>query len=173
MELSLTEIVSAEKAFPGAPQWIPREDKWIEIVSPLDIAGVTIEGLRFRGAALQNRPDEAVTFQLEYIPPRANVRGGPLWRLEWRPVSPHDNKGVGPPEWRFRKQAGSHHHPFTLNWDAQARLVRRGNLPIAVPNPDMADASYDGFVAFAAEQLKIPGLHASAVPPPWQEFLDL
>jgi hypothetical protein len=43
------------------------------------------------------------------------------------------NKGIGPPEFRFRKIAKCHIHPFDLNWRDAAKQLRRGNLPIAVP----------------------------------------
>ena len=72
-----------------------------------------------------------VAFQLEYHRPRQH--GSALGRVEWRPIKPHDNNGLGPNEHRFRKIIGTHKHPFDLNWRDAAKQLRRGNLPIAIP----------------------------------------
>jgi hypothetical protein len=76
-------------------------------------------------------PDEHVIFQLEYHRPRQH--GGALGRIEWRPIGSHQNKGIGPPEFRFREITGSHIHPFDWNWHHEAKRLRQKNLPVAVP----------------------------------------
>lgn len=169
MRPELPDIVAAEKQLPIALRWTPR-GQWLELVSPLDLYGVTLEGLRLCAKALADLPNESVTFQLEYIPPKSNVKGGALWRFEWRPLKGHNNKGNGPPEFKFRELKGSHHHPFQLNWDEQAQSVRRGNLPVAVPFPDGIDDSFQGTVAFVGRELRIENI-AGIPEPPWTELL--
>jgi hypothetical protein len=167
MALDLPSIVAAEKTLSVVPKWLLRRHQdWLEVSAPLDISGVTVEGLYLRAQARQNLPEEAVTFQLEYRPPpKVRLRGGPLWRIEWRPLSGHSNKGRGPPELRFKLQTGSHHHPFDLNWAEEPKAVRRGNLPIAVPFPADFEDTYDGLVAFVGQQFKIGNIGVVTTPP--------
>jgi hypothetical protein len=100
MALDLSTLVESEKTLPFQPDWAERDSEGLVIVCPLEIAGVTIEGLQFRATAKKRLPDEMVTFQVEYHPP--GELGGPLCRLEWRPLSSHSNKGRGPVEWQNR-----------------------------------------------------------------------
>jgi hypothetical protein len=96
MLADLDILHKSRKSFPLKPQWKDRGNGWLVLISPLDIDGVTIEGLNFRAAAKTDRPDESVTFQLEYLPRRKGVKGGPMARIEWLPIRPHNNKFVGP-----------------------------------------------------------------------------
>lgn len=170
MLTALTDIHAAEKRIPTLPKWQQRSIDWFYLVSPLDIAGVTIEGLRLRVTAMVRRPNECVTFQLEYTPPRGDPKGGAFDRLEWRPVSAHTNKGVGPPGLRHVVQSSSHHHSFEANWnDGQSARVKRGELPIAVPiSPD--PASFEEALALAGERFKINNIGV-VDRPPWKVLL--
>jgi hypothetical protein len=168
MSLDLAALVDAPKRLPVSLKWRDRgHQDWLDLVAPLDIDGVTVEGLRLRGTTRETLRDENVMFQLEYTPPaRSRVRGGALWRIEWRPLTRHENKGCGPVELRYKLQTGSHHHPFHLNWTERAKDVRRGQLPIAIPFPNGIADTYAGLIAFVGEQFKIE--NASIIPlPPW------
>jgi hypothetical protein len=108
-----------------------------------------------------------VCLQLEHSLPRLKFR--PLWCIDWRPTSGHNNKGKGQPEYRFKNIIGSHHHPFELNWNERTSSLRVGNLPIAVPLED-DPPDFHSLLAFAGEAFKITNL-GTVRPPPWEEFL--
>ena len=82
---------------------------------------------------LSLRPDEEVLFQLEYHGVLIPGGTGPLIRLEWNPLRPHNNKGRGPEDLRFLDQIGSHVHHFEDNWHEGSGAMLRDNLPIARP----------------------------------------
>lgn len=169
MPMELPDIAAADKVIPGAPKWEIRDAERLTLVSALDIDGITIEGLRFRSTAFVRLPHECVTFQLEYLPPRSNVKGGPFERLEWRPLKGHNNKGLGPPEWQYIQQDGTHHHLFDINWNGQAKRVRRGDLPISLPvEPD--PVSFQEALALAGKKFRINNIDV-VVPPPWEATL--
>ena len=165
MVIDLPDLFTATKTLSDLHAgWVERDSDNLVFVSPLDIDAVTVQGLRLRITARSSLPDEAVTAQIEYHGLRG--RYGPLCRLEWRPITGHSNKGIGPPEFRHRLLTGSHHHSFGLNWQYAASAVRRGNLPVAVPvNPDPPD--YRAALALAATEFRIGDLGSIPVPP-WQ-----
>ena len=153
----------AQKVLSIRPSWKSLANaEFVQIVSPLDLGDLTVEGLQFRASAHIYSADRAVTFQIEYHP--VSAKGGPISRVEWRPRSPHGNKGIGPDQFRFIEITGSHVHPFGLNWDHSETLVRRGVLPIAVPiSPD--PESYDEALAFVEKEFRIKGIIALPMPP--------
>lgn len=130
MPYALPDLVSAPKVLPFQPQWIRRGHQF-RLTSSLDIEGVTIEGFSLRAQCSVDYPEENVTFQLEYLYP--GFRRGPVTRIEWRPNSPHNNKGLGPPHLHHILQEGTHFHPFELNWPLGIEKMVSQNLPIAVP----------------------------------------
>lgn len=134
------------------------------LVAALDVDGVTIEGMLFRATAMKDRPEAALTFQLEYrLPPR---RDDAIERIDWRPLHTHTNNGRGPPEHRYTIQHGSHHHPFHLNWLPEENRMRTTNLPIAVPIvPDIPD--FPSLLEFGRKCLRIGNLMALPAPP-WE-----
>jgi hypothetical protein len=152
----LEQIFRAQKRFPSRPSWKARDSEWFQLTSPLDIAGVTVEGLRFTASAMQRRPEESVSFQLEFTPPRRQARGGPFDRIEWRSIQPHWNKQTGPREHWNRQITGTHRHPFQVNWDANQGGVRRGDLPIALeirPEP-----SFEDILVFVGKEFRISNI---------------
>lgn len=168
MPADLPELFNATKELPLAPQWAERDSERLVLVSPLEIRGVVIEGLWFRATAMIEMPDEAVTCQIEYHPPRGGV-GGALCRIEWRPLSGHNNKGLGPPEHQHRLIRGSHHHRFDLNWGVAPKSVRRGNLPVAVPlNDDPAD--FETLLALVSKEFNIANIGLVSHPP-WRPVM--
>ncbi len=130
--MELEDIISSRKVLAQRPAWKARNDEWLFATAAIKIEDIVIEGLKLRMTALRKRPDESVTFQLEYHPNKG-AKGGALTRIEWRPLKPHNNKGIGPKELQHVSQTGTHHHPFDLNWAHSPNAVRKGDLPIAVP----------------------------------------
>ncbi len=170
MARGLDEIYRAQKHIIGPTSWERRpKDEYLRLVAPLEIEGEAVEGLRLGLMAHRGMPDRGVSFQVEYHPPGQSAKGGPICRIEWRPQGTHNNKGIGPPELRYKPQKGSHHHSFELNWAQSEARVRRGFLDIAVPIVD-ALSSFEEALAFAANEFRINGV--SGVPiPPWEERL--
>jgi len=149
----LPKLVEASKAIAGKPQWHAPDSTWLRLTAALDIDGGTVEGLELRGGATQTLPDRAVRFQLQYTPPRGPCT--PLVRVEWRPLAPHTNPNIG--EHPLMRIAGSHVHPFDLNWLTEFGRMRGGNLVTARPlNPD--PASYEEFLALVGKECRISGL---------------
>jgi hypothetical protein len=164
MEVDLGALFDSEKFFPAPPQWRRRDRNAFRLVSPLDVEGVTIEGLTFRATAITIRPDESVTFQLEYKSPRQS-KGGPFARYEWRPLRGHNNKQIGPVELRNKVQRGSRLHDFWLNWKHSPPAVRKGHLPLSVPCEE--PASFEAAVAFVGKAFRI-SLIEWVQTPPWE-----
>ncbi|RWM84819.1 MAG: hypothetical protein EOR84_32770 [Mesorhizobium sp.] len=156
MHADLSILYSAQKTFPFRSKWQFRDAEWMVLTSPIDIDGVTVEGLKFRAMAMRQRPDEHVSFQLEYYPPRRQPRGGPFARIEWRPLRGHNNKMIGPPELRNKLQKCTHHHEFWVNWNHSQNSVRKGALDISVPIEP--EPSYDQIVAFVGKEFRISNI---------------
>lgn len=168
MQADLEFLHKAQKTFPLRPQWKPRGDGWLYLISPLDIDGVTIEGLNFRATAKADRPNESVTFQLEYFPPRKGLKGGPMARIEWLPLRPHNNKFIGPVHLRGVFQKGTHHHEFDLNWEHSKTCVKKGDLPLAVPIEP--EPTFEEALEFVGKAFRISPVEWISRPswPSWQ-----
>lgn len=167
--MDLAEIFHAEKLLPLQPLWMKEANDRLALVSPLDVDGITLEGLRLRVTAIVTRIDECVTAQVEYVPPKRDVRGGALARIEWKPLKGHNNKNVGPLELRNIVQYGSHHHSFDLNWNQQAAKLRSGNLPISVPlDPD--PINFKALVDLIGQEFRIRNIDWIELPQ-WQPNL--
>lgn len=131
---------------------------------PLDIDGVTVEGLELRGGCIQDSPDRAVGLHLQYHPAKRPCT--PLARAEWRPLGAHTNPNYGPRSLRLLRIEGSHLHSFDLNWLEGDGRMRAGNLPLAQPlDPDAANL--DAFLAFVGKEFRIMGLDQME-PPAWR-----
>jgi hypothetical protein len=134
MPTRIAGLVAAEKSLIDVPAWVNRGADGLEFSVPLEIDGVTVEALTLRGRARKSLADRELAFQLEYH--HASIIGGPVARIEWRPLNPHSNKGLGPKQFRHIIQTGSHHHCFDLNWQRSQEAVLQDSLPIAVPIED-------------------------------------
>lgn len=162
----LEKFWTAQKELSSNLEWKRRgQDEYERLVIPLDIDGVTVEGLRFTGSAHIYSPDRWVTFQMEFESLKF-PRGVPFVRFEWRPRSPHNNKGIGPPEYRHINIAETHIHPFDLNWAHSESQVRKGNLPIAVPVTQPIE-TFQEALDFVQNCFRIKGV-SSVFPPNWK-----
>jgi hypothetical protein len=159
----LPALVGAEKVLVITPAWIDREADALDLTAPLEIDGVAVEGLTLRGRARKPLADREVIFQLEYHAPE--IVGGPVCRIEWRPLNKHNNKGLGPKEFQNVIQDGSHHHRFDLNWKRSEAAVLRGEIPIAIPIED--PGSFRGLLAVVGKEFRIRRIQSVTVPP-WE-----
>jgi hypothetical protein len=165
--LDLPTLFYSEKLIAVQPDWLERDSEGLTIVSPLAIDGIVVEGFQFRATAKKQLPEEMVTFQLENHPP--GEIGGPLCRIEWRPLSGHNNKGRGPKQWQNRSIVGCHCHGFDLNLKYAEKDLRRGLLPIALPLED-SPRDFDGLLALVKKEFRINNIEWIE-PPPWQATL--
>jgi hypothetical protein len=164
MPTKLESLVYAEKTISNVPAWVGRGPDGLEFTTPLEIDGVVLEALSLRGRARKSLADREVVFQLEYH--HAQIIGGPVCRIEWRPLNAHSNKGLGPKDLRHIIQSGSHHHCFDLNWQHSSDSVLKGDLPIAVPLNEEPQ-SFRALLAVVGKEFKIRRIQSITVPP-WE-----
>ena len=162
----LPTLIAAVKTLSLKPAWKLHDDQF-RFVTPLDIDGVTEIGLRFRVQCSQSFSDRNVTFQIEYH--FLGIKFVPVTRVDWRPFNLHQNRNIGPSEWRMMKLPGSHVHPFQDNfdWMVESGLTpiefSKENLPIAIPlEPE--PATLEGAAAVAGRLMNIEGLPAIPAP---------
>lgn len=169
--MDLPALVASAKRIAAFPRdgWSERDATGVTWSAPLDVNGVTVEGLTLRFRAVKFMPEAAVYIALIHKPIRSSHVGGAIARIDWRPTHSHNNKGVGPSELQYCQQECSHHHRFDLNWDNSPGMVRRGGLPIAVPlTPDPSD--FNSLLETVANEFMIED--ARRVPEPnWQTKL--
>lgn len=165
---NIYSILNANKAIPAPPKWVNGDDQRLWITAPLDIDGVSIQGLNLRARAFKDRPDEDVLFQLEFEhdPKR---RDKAIERIDWLPWHVHDNKGNGPPELRFVTQKCSHYHRFDLNWLALEGRLKLDNLPIAEPI-SVEIQNFSALLAFVGKNFRISNIDVIEQPG-WQPAL--
>jgi len=108
-----------------------------------------------------------LTFQLELHPP--GEIGGPLCRLEWRPLAGHNNRGRGPKEWQHKQMVGCHHHTFDLNQRYASKDVAKGLLPLAIPLEN-SPTNFGGVLVLVKKEFRISNIEWIE-PPPWEPSL--
>lgn len=149
--------------------WVERHSGRLELVVTLEtLGGITVEGMLLRGRTIKSRPDEDVTFQLEYRHD-SNRNDNAIDRIDWKPLRGHNNRGNGPEYLRFKTQHGSHRHAFHLNWLERERRMRYSNLPIAEPVTQSL-SSYSELLEYCEECFSIEHL-GNLPPPPWERML--
>lgn len=167
---TLHDLVNAEKLLASSVEWGPRGRR-LEILIPLEIDEVIEEGFFFRGTALATLPDREMVFQLEYHGVKIPGGTGPLARLEWNSIRPHNNKGKGPEEFRFIDQKPSHVHLFEDNWCEKNGALLKDNLPIARPVIESIQG-FNDCLAFVGKLFRISNIGLVKVPE-WVYELDL
>lgn len=170
MAETLHDLVAFDKLIAAPSDWT-KKGRRLEIKLPLEIAGVIEEGLFFRGCALESFPDQEVMFQLEYHGGRIAEGTGPLIRLEWNSIRPHNNKGKGPLELRFLEQRPSHVHLFEDNWSDHTGAILKGNLPIARPISEPIQG-FENCVNVVGNLFRISNIDVVKAPE-WVYTLDL
>jgi len=168
MESEFPRLFRATKTLATTPSWEERDSQNLVLLTPLEVDGVVVEGLRLRGAAIRSMQDENVCFQLEYFTTRTKA-GGPLARVEWRPLRGHNNKGNGPKALRHKLITGSHLHCFEENWKQSPAHVMRGELRVALEiNPD--PSNFRELLALIGREFRISNVQQVPLPP-WQPQL--
>ncbi len=169
MSLKLPDIHACEKALSSAPSWSEGENGILSLMVPLEIKGMTVEGLRIRLKAIKDMPDEAVVVQLEM---KQLARSDfAIERIDWRASHAHTNPNKGPANLQLKqfKLRDSHHHRFVDNWHGGNEQLLKSNLPIACA-PETEIPSYEKLLENAREWLRIVNLHMIPVPP-WERKL--
>lgn len=170
MAETLRELVEAEKSLAVAAEWTKR-DRRLEFVAALEIDGLVEEGFQFRANALEALPDREVVFQLEYHGLRIPGGTGPLARLEWNSLRPHNNKGRGPWKLRWLDLKPSHVHHFDDNWNEASGAMLRDNLPIARPITEPIQG-FTECLGFVGNLFRINNIELVKTPE-WVYALDL
>lgn len=169
------QFYHAEKSFPSHEfDWrLAPHEKSLRIVSPLEVDGVIQEGFRFHGKTLIDTPDRNVTFVLSYTDARSSDKGVTIAKAEWEPISSHNNKGLGPQEFRHRIQTCSHVHCFDDNVILKGDIWLKRKLPVALPI-EPPPQTFRDFLEFVGERFKIPNIWLVQEPPwkrEWQRDL--
>jgi hypothetical protein len=168
MAQDIEKLFRSDKMLAIEPAWNNRDDL-LELICPLEIDGTVVEGLQFRLTARKSMQDEMVTAQVEYHP--SDEIGGPLARIEWKPLSGHNNKGRGPKAWQNRVIEGCHHHIFELNLRYAPKEINRGGLPIALPL-EASPKDFNSLLDFVHKEFRITNIQWVEVPP-WEPALPL
>jgi hypothetical protein len=164
MPTRIQGLVAARKSLSSVPSWVEYDPDGLQLRVPLEVDGVVIEGLTLRGRVRKQLENREAVFQLEYH--HAQIIGGPVARIEWNPLSVHNNKGLGPKPFRHILQDGSHHHRFDLNWARSNEAVLRGELPIAVPlNPN--PKNFRDLLGVVEKEFRIDAIQQIGIPP-WE-----
>lgn len=163
--LRLRDWLATEKTPARSTTWGSTKSKsgQLELVCELDIDGITQDGLRLRMQAHARFTNERVMAQLEYHDVAG--RGGAFERLEWRPKSPHTNRGHVPAHLRFKQCHRSQHHRFEDNVHLGFPRFAHENLP-AADDLDPEPEDLEHFMQLVASHLRIRDIEAIP-PPPW------
>lgn len=171
MPATLRELVEAEKVVASPAEWAKKGKGKLDLKLALEIDGLIEEGLFLGATALEHLPDQEVVLQLEYHGVRIPGGAGPLARLEWNPLRPHNNKGRGPAELQWIDQVGTHVHGFYDNWNEAGGALLKHNLPVARPLSQPIQA-FSAAVDFAGNLFRINNIGVIKTPE-WVLELDL
>jgi len=167
MGMGFGDLLEVEKRVRPTVGWRPEDAggmlRWRGL---LDVAGATIEGGVLHVRTRASEPGRDVSFMLEVTP--AFGSSALIDRIDWNPIEPHANKGVGRDEIKFLVITGSHRHSYYENRTRDG-AIRSGNLPVAIP-VERALPNFGSLLAFVSETYKIVGLE-NLQPPPWSEDL--
>lgn len=144
------------------------DDRSMTFAATIDIGGVTIPNLWFRGRCIEDQPDREVIFQLEVGKDGARTRV-PLMRVDWRPLSGGHANVKGPPDLINTYIEGSHFHSFIVNWLEEEQRMRTTNLPVAVKISEPLQ-SFSELLDFVKIQFRINGIER-VTEPEWVQEL--
>jgi hypothetical protein len=163
----LRDLLAAPKSLGSEPEWRTDGDK-LTLAAPIEIDGVTEEGLQLRGSALLRHEMREVTLGLVYLP--GGETGGMFERIDAWPLHEHANKGHGPSALRFRTflVGETHHHGLENNRHLPIEQLLN-DLPVAEridPQPN----SWRALMRHASKAWNFePDLMLTS--PPWQPDL--
>lgn len=159
----IATLICADKELAFVPKrWDEADKNYFEVLVPLTAGEVTIGGFFVRVKISRGHLSRDAMAQLEFGQTRRTSE--PLWRLDWKPLHRHDNKGDGAPgyEWGEYDRV-SHDHNFWDNFVPQRMEMRRTNLPRARPF-DIEPGTVSDFLDFSGKCFRINNLSAIALP---------
>lgn len=166
------QFILSEKVIVSRVSWSLPETTTLKMrwVSALEIDGVTQEGLFLRGICYEDRPDEAVTLQIEVGQPESRTRI-PLCRLDWRPTAEvHRNNKILSSKYKLpRTISSSHFHPFHMNWDDETNKMRESNLPVAYKVSEEIN-TFSDLLDFFGKECRVKGVR-NILEPNWSRKL--
>lgn len=151
-------LVDGWKSIAGIADWSPPDtsDRAMTFTIPLDIDGVTVEGLFLRARTYEQSLNRDVMFQMELAPTLGRERV-PLLRIDWLPrARSHKNPDK-------TQVFGSHFHTFEGNWLEQEQRMRTGSLPYAEAVPQEV-GTYGKLLDFARERFRIRNMDTIPIP---------
>jgi hypothetical protein len=160
--MDVRSVLSSTKTISIATNWVKGDDERLWVVAPLEIDGITVQGLILRVRVFKDRPDEDALFQLEFEhDPKRKDKA--IERIDWKPSHTHENRGNGPPDFRFIRQNCTHYHQFDLNWLSNENRLKMDNLPVAVPISD-DPVDFKGILAFVGKNFRISNIELIGQP---------
>lgn len=160
---NIETLVNSEKRLDLRPEWDAANDpRYFVFTVPLVIGEAIIGGFQLRAKVSKEFVDRDALMQLEFSVAR---RHQALWRIQWRPLETHTNKGWGPKGYEYMRFDGtSHQHMFIDNWIPSEHRTRAKNLPGARPiEPDPGTLSE--FIAFSGKCFRIKDVDLINLPP--------
>lgn len=162
-------LVESDKLIAGSPIWVEKNAKTgdLKLVASLRVGGRVFQGLELVGRARTGIRNAYASFTLIYLPTDNRREAIRLCRVDWKPITPHSNDHPNTPPELVGDIAGTHHHPFGLNW-SQGNGAPLKALPIAEEiTPDYQ--SYTEVLDGVADLFRIA--NAASLPSPWPEDL--
>ncbi|MDR3413896.1 MAG: hypothetical protein P4L87_23530 [Formivibrio sp.] len=166
MAPDLPALIAQEKNLGFPVKWA-KDGDCLVFLAPLEIDGITIQGLQLRGKTKAFYANRNITIQLQYQGILGKAE--PIARICWKPFHTHNNKGKGPHGLRFVEQKGSHHHSFGDNWNTTTNQMFKPNLPIAVPLSPEPQGFFE-LLALVRKEFRIMDADAIEIPQ-WSEKL--
>ena len=114
MGMGFGDLLEVEKRVRPTVGWRPEDSggqlRWRAL---LDVAGATVEGGVLHARTRASEPGRDVSFMLEVTP--AFGTSALIDRIDWNPLEPHGNKGMGRDEIKFLVITGNHRHSYYEN----------------------------------------------------------
>lgn len=131
--------MNMDKAISGSPKWSKPEgaDKAIKLSAAIEVGESTLQGFFLKARAKADSSNRDISFSMTYLAPGTKRDGVNLDRVDWRPITPHENTDDRAPSHLYLLEiTGTHRHSFDLNWRPSSGSPLKW-LPIAEPiSPD-------------------------------------
>lgn len=163
------KLLETDKLIAGNPDWEDKNPKTgdLKLVASFRVGRRAIQGLELIGRSSTRFRNSYTSFTLTYFPTNNRRESIRLCRIDWRPLTVHENDHANTPPDLIGSVAGSHHHSLALNASATGLPLK--SLPIAAPIlPDYA--TYKELVDGVGALFRISNA-GSAIPSPWPEDL--
>lgn len=159
----IVDLLRRDKFLEKPPIWDEKADKrYYFFVAPLSFGNVSPGGFELRVKISKTHIERDAMVQLEYAPAgrRSAVE---LWRIDWRPFSPHTNEGnCG--RFSFQTIAGTHHHPFCDNYMSSENRMRGGGSLPSARQVRRDPKALQSLLAFSGKMFKIRNMSLINLP---------